>query len=284
MPPVPVAVKWLPQKLGSIDLGAPIVALAAAELDGDGHGELYAVTSREVIAIGIVDKRLRELGRVAFASELAVPAPRDVVGAAVVEGRVLVASVSSFTRGLRVAWRGKALLGDPGDLGFVLCAGEHVQLAPGRNYFGDAANASYGTRCRKDLVDALGHPLAIRAQLSSTNKLDIAVERCAAGGTDCTHAADYAYTHVGVAFELADLDRDGTPEVIFAGAGAPGDPDDLRVVTFGDDEKKSKLRKSFTAGGIAAIAVTDLDHTGAPQVVAAVRLVGSTRVDLWRMN
>jgi hypothetical protein len=37
----------------SFDLGAPLVALTAADLDGDGKPELYAVTSREVVAIAL---------------------------------------------------------------------------------------------------------------------------------------------------------------------------------------------------------------------------------------
>jgi len=53
VPPVPVRVAWKPVKLGSLDLGAPLAALAAADLDGDGKAELYAVTSRDVVGIAI---------------------------------------------------------------------------------------------------------------------------------------------------------------------------------------------------------------------------------------
>src|SRR5439155_2110082 len=93
-PPVPIAVTWKPQRIGSLDLGAPLVALAAADLDGDGKAELYAVTAHDVVAIGAAG-RVRELGRVAFAGEPAVPQPRDTVGAAVVVHGELIASVSS---------------------------------------------------------------------------------------------------------------------------------------------------------------------------------------------
>jgi hypothetical protein len=135
-----------------------------------------------------------------------------------------------------------------------------------------------------DLVDADGHPLHIRAVLGATGKLDVAIERCAAGGSECQHANDYTYAKVGAAFELADLNRDGKPEVVFSGAGAPGEPDDVRVVTLGDDERKTKLRKAFIAEGVAAIAIADLDGDGKPEVIAAVRLAGSTRIEFWRMN
>src|ERR1041385_6412816 len=52
VPPKKVAIKWRLTKIGTVDLGAPLVALTGADLDGDGHGELYAVTAREVIALG----------------------------------------------------------------------------------------------------------------------------------------------------------------------------------------------------------------------------------------
>ena len=66
--------------------------------------------------------------------------------------------------------------------------------------------------------------------------------------------------------------------------GAPGDPDTLEVITLGDDSKHAKLKKPFTAGGIAGIAVTDVDKDGVDDIVVAVRLVGASRIDLWRIE
>jgi len=271
--PNPIDVHWRATRVGSLTLGAPLVALAAADLDGDGKAELYAVTTREVIAIAAAPGgRLHELARVPFAGDPAVPQPREPIGAAVVDRGVLVASSSSWAHGLRVSWQKGTLHADPGDADFLLCATEHAQLAPGRNYFGEGAGAYFGVQCA-DLTDAHGTPLHVRAQLSTAGKLDLE-----AGG------ARYAYSGVGVAFAVGDIDRDGTPEVLFAGAGAPGDSDFVEVVALGDDEKKPKLRKKFVAGGVAAIAVGDLDGDRAPDAIAAVRLVGGTVVDFWRLD
>jgi len=271
VPPVPIKVTWKAVRLGSVDLGAPLVALTAADLDGDGKGELYAVTPREVVAIG-VDHRVKELGRVPFGGEPAMPVPRDVIGTAIVEGGEVLAAVSAWAKELRVSWKGKVLVAQPGAPGFAVCPGERLAIAPGRNYFGDAGAPIFGVRCRTDLVDPAGHPLELRATLTGT-KLQIVV----------TPGATYELADYGVAFALADVDRDGKPEVIVSGAGAPGDPDAIKVMTLGGDDKKGVFRRQFT-GGVAGITVIDGDGDGVAEVIAAVRLVGATRVDLWRLD
>lgn len=282
-PPKPVALRKQWKKLGSLELGAPLVALAGANLDGGRRGELYAVTTQEVAAIGL-DKRPHVIASVKLAGEPAVPQPRDVVGATVVDGGALVASVSSWARGLRVTRQNGQLAATPAEPGFELCAGERVQLAPGRNYFGTGTSAVYAVRCRNDLVDAGGHPLHVRAEVSTANRLEVAVETCDETGTACKASGKHVIADVGAVFEIADLDRDGVPEVIHAGAGAPGDPDGIRVIALGDDARKPKLVKKFSAGGVAGIAVTDLDGDGVEDVVVAVRLLGSSRIDLWRLE
>jgi hypothetical protein len=271
VPPKRIEVHYRAQRIGSIDLGAPLIALAAADLDGDRKTELYAVTSREVIAIGVAP-RIHELARAAFSGDPAVPRPRDDIGAAIVENGAVIASSSRWTRTLRVTWQGGALHADASDPAFALCPGERAQLAPGRNFFGAGATAYFGVRCA-ELVDAQGAPLHARAELSTGNKLAVTAGEL--------HGE---YPNAGVAFAVADLDRDGTPEVIFSAAGAPGDSDIVRIVALGDDIKHEKLKKTFVAGGVAAIAVGDLDGDGAPEVIAAVRLYGAPKVDLWRLN
>lgn len=281
VPPVPVALKWKLQKLGSLDLGAPLVAITAADLDGDGKAELYLVTSREVIAVGLAGK-LRELGRVAFTGEPAVPASRDVVGTAVVEGMAVIAGVSAWAKDLRVEWRGKALTAKHGAGGFLVC-GDRLQLATGRNHFREGPAALYGARCRADLTDAAGAPLRIRGDLSATGVLEVAVAVCAASGTDCKAAGSYQYKDVGVAFDIADVDRDGTPEVIISSASAPGDADAVRVIALGSPGNKVTFKKTFN-GGIAGVTAADGDGDGIPEVIAIVRLAGATRVDVWRLD
>lgn len=268
VPPVPIKVTWKAVRLGSLDLGAPLVAMTAGDVDGDGKSELYAVTARDVIAIEVAGGKAKELARVGFTGAPAAQRPRDAVGTALVvasgTAREVVAASSAWANELRVTWNHKTLVGRAGDPGFLVCPGERLALVPGRDHFGDVAAPVYGVRCA-DLVDAQGRPLRVRAQLTGT-RLDV---------TAGEHA--YAYKDYGAAFALADVDRDGRPEVIVTGAGAPGDRDAVKVIALGGDDKKGVFRKAF-AGGVAAIAVVD------GSVVVAVRLLGARRVDLWRLD
>lgn len=254
-PPKKIAVKWRLAKVASLDLGAPLLALAG------GNGKLYAVTPKEVIALG-VGKKLVEVARVSLSGERAMPAPRDVIASAIVDGDTLIVHVSSFAKSMRLRWVDKTLVADVGDVGYALCTGETATLTAGRNYFGDV----YNSRCAS-LVDAEGHALRVRGDVSVANKLTVT-----------SGAQTIEYKDAGVAFELADIDHDGTPEVIYSAAAAPGDADTLKVLSLGDDDKKPKLKKAFTAGGIADIATVN------GEVFVAVRLVGASRVDLWRIE
>lgn len=270
VPPVPVKVAWRPVRLGSLDLGALLVTVEAGDLDGDGKGELYAVTQREVLAIGL-DKRAKILARVPYTGEPSSRLPRDLFGTAVIDGSSLVAKCSGWAQELRVSWSKKQLVGALADAtgGNLVCKNERLVPVAGRNHFGDAANPIYDVRC-KDLVDPEGKPLAARATLGS--KLLVTA------GDKTFELKDY-----GVAFALGDVDRDGRPEIVVTGANAPGDPDAVKVMTLGGDEKKGLFRKTFQ-GGVAGVAIVDGDGDGITEVIAVVRLVGSPRVDIWRLD
>ncbi len=270
--PVPVKVAWKPVRLGSLDLGAQLVTVEAGDLDGDGKGELYAVTQREVVAIGL-DKRAKILARVAYTGEPSTRLPRDLFGTAVVDGTALVAKCSGWASELRATWANKTLVGALADAsgGNLVCPGERLVPVAGRNHFGDVASPIYDVRCRAGLVDPEGKPLAARATLGASKLVVTA-------GAKTYELRDY-----GVAFALGDVDRDGKPEIVVTAANAPGDPDAVKVMTLGGDERKGLFRKAFQ-GGVAGVAIVDGDGDGVTEVIAVVRLVGSPRVDIWRLD
>lgn len=278
-PPVPIKISWRAVRIGSIDVGGPLVALGAADLDKDGKAELYAVTTREVVAIGVANRKAAELGRVAYTGAVAVPASRDPVGTIAVENGQVVASTSAWDVELRVSRSGGALAAQLGSAGSLVCPGERLVRVPGRNHFGDLQQPLYGVRCA-DLVDPLGASIKVRGALIGT-RLEVTIERCTQTG--CLPVAKYELDKYGAAFAVADVDRDGKPEVIVTGAGAPGDADAVKVITLGGDEKKGLFRRTFN-GGVVGVVVADGDGDGAAEVIAAVRLAGATRVDLWRLD
>jgi hypothetical protein len=190
-----------------------------------------------------------------------------------------VAASSSFAKELRITWSGKKLVAQAGGPGFLLCPNLRAQLAHGRNHF---TTNTFETRCRDDLVDAVGQPLRVKAELATSGKLAVTVETCVAGS--CTQTGKFEYGNVGVAYAISDVDRDGTPEIVVSEASAPYASDSAKVITLGGDDKKGMFKKSFM-GGVAGLVVADGDDADdIAEVIAAVRLAGSTRVDLWRLD
>jgi hypothetical protein len=108
------------------------------------------------------------------------------------------------------------------------------------------------------------------------------VPACTDGAT-CAAPSVWRVDDAGDAFDLADVDQDGRVELITASASAPGDPDRVTVYSLGDSGPEPVITKRF-AGGVVAITTGDVDGDGAGEVVTAVRLLGSDRIDLWTLD
>lgn len=267
---------------------------------------------------GSADK-IRELARLAFPGAPAAIRPRDPVATVAVDAAAgeLMAGSSSYARSVRARWQRGALVVLEELDGLPLCAHQRGQLVAGRNYFLELATSSsssassttsggdarepalgaqwrkdpaagkdkgesfYGQRCRDELPLADGGRARAVARLPVDGPLKVMVQPRCDGGAGCP-PRHFELPGVGVAFDVGDVDRDGRIDVAYAGAGAPGDPDAVRVVPV-TDPRRTLFRRAFT-GGVAAVALVDLDGDGAAEVIAAVRLPGSPRVDLWRLN
>jgi hypothetical protein len=328
VPPRPVQVRWQARRLASIPLDAPLLALAAADLDGDGRDELAALTARELVVLAHDGHAFAVHGRALLPAEPATMRPRAPVGTLVVrdgdgDGRDEVAARSSEqARGIILALApgaasGPAALEERGRVaGFPLCADVLGNLEPGRNVFNGVAPAAavapaavtpaaapaagsptadagllpalparfWSARCRVALVDAVGRPLAAAGVVAQGGSLLLSSRvRCAPAEPDCPAPAEARRAGVGAAFEIADLDRDGQVEIAVTRAAAPGDPDEVEVLTWAGNELRSRFRRSFT-GGVVGLAAGDFQGRGAPTLIGAVRLLGSHRVDLWSFN
>lgn len=304
-PPTPVTVTWKAKKLGAADLGAPLIALAAGDLDGDGRAEVIAVTERDVVVLAPQGRRaLAEIARAALPDVAASRRPRDAVATAIVvqeaRGAVLVVRASTVGAGARYVLDDGALRGADDTDVYRLCEDRRGGLAAGRDYFErteadglpDAWPARfYAAACRDDLVDTIGRAVRVDAVLGAGGALAVtATVRCPKtgdGSADCVAERGFALTKVGLAFAIADADRDGRPELITSAASAPGDADKVTVrslpATGTKLAKKAVFEKTFT-GGVGGLVADDVDGDGDIEVIAAVRLPGADRVDLWLLN
>ena len=306
VPPVAIRVVYKARKGPSIDLGAPLLALTAADLDGDRTAELIAITESELVVMRY-EKRGEPsvVARIALPGERATARPRDPVGTVVVTdadaggGKQIWVRSSSLARGARFELVDRTLTEVARFDDFALCDGTFGELAKGRNYFEASAvrwaegaaqppiaRQFYAAHCRADIVDANGCPTEVLVVAGVEGKLFVRADStCPAGATvdPMSTSVDRELEDAGVAVEVADIDNDGDVEVITSGETAPGDSDRVSVYSWVGDKRKQLYTREFM-GGIAAIAAADVDGDGDTDVVAAVRLVGSDRIDFWTMN
>ena len=290
-PPPPVPVTWKAKRVASVDLGAPLLALAVGDLDGDRRGELVALTERAVVVMTPARRGLVEKARLALPADPAPVRPRDAVGAlAIAPGADGVAEIwarsSSAGRGARYRLVDGALREVAPVDGFPFCAGHLVELVPGRNYATGADGPFLARRCRDDVVDGRGRKVRAEATVGVDGGLTLSVAtRCPPGASDCPADRTVRLDGAGVAFEVDAVDRDGTLEVITSAAGAPGDADAVQVRSLGAAGLSAKPRfKRGFSGGIAALGSGDVDGDGDRDVFAAVRLAGARKVDLWLLD
>lgn len=305
VPPTPVKVKWRARRVSSVDLGAPLLAVAAGDVDGDGRAELVALTTSEVVLLEVAGKRkLKVVSRAQLPDEPPTIRPRDPVGTVVVVdldgdgSREILARSSESKEGGTYAWRKDELREIGRFEGFPLGGGAFAGLEPGRNYFvaSRARWASeappgmpaqfYSAERRDDLVDPAGRTQWAVGFVTPDGELAIQLHtRCRASDGDACpgRAVDVTVPAVGVAFEVADVNRDGYPEAIVSANGPPGDPDRATVLTLRGGRPEKLYRRSFN-GGVVGLAAADFDGNGDLEVIAAVRLLGSHRVDVWTLN
>ena len=299
-PPVPVAVSWRDRRIGSIDLGAPLLAVTAADLDRDGKAELAALTTREVVVLAVRERALVERGRAPLGGEPAPLRPRDPVGVLAVDpavdgGAVLVARSSERADAVRLGWRKGRLVELERRPGFPLCGGS-MELAPGRNYFTAATAQGSGERllaplpaeffsalCTGPMVDARGGRIAVAAVVDLDRVLHVRCRTAAGGECAAATVKGRDYDGVGVAAEIADIDNDGVPEVLTTRGGAPGDRDRLSVFSLVAGKVVKVYSKDFHAG-VVGLGAGDLDGDGDRDVIVAVRFAGSHHVSFWTLN
>jgi hypothetical protein len=237
-----------------LDLGAPILALAAGDLDGDGRAELAALTPDELVVVELDKDATVVRYRVALDGAPPVPRPRQPIGTVAVAGGEVRARSSEHAEG--VAVRDGKKVGTP--RGYPTCAGD-LDLVPGTVTFVRDRERWVGVACAGDTIAAVDAGGALRL---------------ARGGQ---------ISGVGYAFQIADLDGDGALEAVVSAYRPPGAGDSLSLYRIGPDGPRLLRQGAQLAGGVAAIAAGDFDGDGAIDWLAAVG-AGGTRYDLWLLD
>ena len=274
--PTPKPRKLAFRAVGSVDLGAPLLDLVAADLDGDGKAELVALTPDDVAVLVLGPDGARMTARAPLEGPPPVPRPRTPVGALVVTDldghRAIVARSSAHAAGGIFTLAAGSLTRTGDEKAFPVCgdAGKltAVDLVPGLALFGkEPASASLparflAARCGGGLLAVLDAQGVLRLWKPDAKT---PVAQIAAAGT---------------AFAVADLDGDGEPELVAAAFRAPGAADAFTIYSIADGSARVLRKGPATPAGIVAVTTGDLDGDGAPDVVGASRGSG-TQVDLW---
>lgn len=290
-PPQPVKVAWKKQRLGTVDLGAPVLDVAARDLDGDGKDELIAITTTHVAVLRKAGhRRVKEVARVALPERPASIRSRAPVGVlSIAAGGKIRARASDQSEGVVISFDGTSLAVIDKLAGWPLCEDGTAELRAGHAVFGEDSVAwtvddshrsidvdFLSTSCGSGLVDPAGHALEMFGFVDVDDKL---VVRCHSDTGTCG-APETIYDDVGYAFDIADIDNDGQPEVITTSNNPYAGLVDRVTILNGTDKK---FTRKF-GGGVVAVTAGDVDADGVREVVAVVRLAGATRVNLWTLN
>lgn len=316
-PPKPVKVRWGARRIAPLDLKAPVLAIAIADVDGDAKAsELIVLTTREVAVLSLKVQTYRRGSRVFHryrwhkTARFSLPgppariAPRDPVGALVVanvdddEALEVLVRASSRAKGIVLELQQGSLIEKSRFVGFPLCAGTRAQLAPGRNYF-TAAGVTwpdqqphpvmprhfYSAACTEGMVDAQGRPLRAFGRVATDGQLSVRFDkRCGRRDEACDKqpSSELSLKGVGTAWTVADVNNDGVPEVVTSSTRAPGTRDVVSIHS-GDTKLVRGYARAFV-GGVVGLAAGDIDGDGDRDVLVAVRLLGATSISVWALN
>ena len=284
-------------------LGAgEVLALDAADLDGDGSVELVVLRTRDVAVLRLRKGKLERAARVEMISPVAALRPRRAVGTLALtdtdkDGKPeILARSSELQQGAHLALSGKDLVSKGTLAGYPLMAGPGkahtlAEAVPGQDLLDGARLATTLTAAAappKDGPQKKAPATAPRlpATFYSFKAVEVSLQK---GGTrrhmGLVDAAGRLHLHVdrlatpslvqagaGAAFDLADLDDDGTLEVITSGADAPSTKDDRIFVRRLQGKRSSGvLWRSRRLGGlVTALTHGDLNGDGKLELVAAV--------------
>ena len=269
--------------------GRGYVALAAADLDGDGRSELVLAraNSVEVVRLGAVTENAPQLESIAsatFASTIARASlrPRRTIGTAAADGHTVVLRTSELAASARVALVDGALALTVAE---TPCNGDLYPLAdacalavPGHDHFA-ARLSALGIDAPRDEVERHRGPLTLagfyaralrtfRRPDGTTREVEAVVTPAGRLAIRVGPRPGGAISY-GTALALADLEDDGLAEMLVSGAGDPGTGDHLALLRVRDSAQLTAVWQSEPLTGDVWIASSaDLDDDGLEEFLA----------------
>jgi hypothetical protein len=290
--PIDIDIRWQTRQIADFDFGAPVLAAQAVQLDGKGPEELVILTTTELIALsGIGSGRPDVVQRLALGSGLAAAErwPRDPRGeiamAMTAQGTELRVRSSAMATGARIPVAlPLKIVGTFG--GYPACGESTLKAVPGRALLvgtsADLPAVLYAIRCGRDFFDRNGESQASRAVLDASGTLTLAVFGCQDG--DCRKVLRaQAIADAGTAFAVADIDRDGLPELVAAGGEAPGDTEKLTIYESRPDAWRTEHRVEVKLGAVAVV-IGQFDSDQELEVLSLHREFRTNPVELWLWN
>lgn len=299
----PRRIAFSPRRIGTVAAGADILDVATIARRGL-PAWLAVLTLEEVIVLERGPRGFAERQRWRLPELRAAVVSRDPVGIIVTtdldEDGIdeLVVRTSSAASAAVVHLDRNEIEVLPATTMMQVCARVRLPLVSGRNVF-DGAQVQWADsadrmllapwlaqlRCARGLSSPEGVPYRAIAAVDHKGEATIAVRRrCELMAGPCEAGMFQAKVEgVGYAFAVADPDGDGMVDFIGSSNTPRGEADRLQVVAISETGNRLRFERAFH-GGIVGIAVGQFVATGFPEVVVAVRLAGSTRLDLWGLE
>ena len=279
--------------------GAEVLGLAAGDLDGDGSIELVTLRPRRLAVLRLKGGKLEQVAATDLPPPLSPLRPRRALGTVVLadtdgDGRLeILARSSEQQQGVHMVLNGKDLVTKGALNGYPLLAGPGksgqllAEAVPGKDMLdgtrlGTGAAPAEAPKGKKKGLFQRRIPAAFYSFKATEISLQKGGSRRHIGLVDITGRLHLYATQlatpslvrpgVGVAFDLADLDDDGTLEVITTGTYAPSSGDDRVLIRRSLGKRLSRVlwRSPRLGGLVTALTHGDLNGDGKLELVAAV--------------